>query len=472
MQINFFFNEYINNNIYNLNAYHIYDKRPGLTLFYQFLVKIPFMNYAVSLWLLQFIFLALSSIFFYEFVKKLYSEKISFVASIIYVISPYTINLARVIDIYPLMLLFYSLTNLFLIKYIKEGKNNFIFYSAISLIGLSMDLLYLTFIIPQTVYLLIFHQKDNKKIAILILSALVIFTALFAATNNYREQFFAKDVITKYEVFADNFPTSAFASLKLSFQELTRYGAVFFYSLFLILIIGLQELFKRKNLFVTFNLASNVVFFLLLIFPQFGVWTISHPETRNFLYIFYWLYIIAAIIIIKLIKKKWLKIFLIILFVGVIINHGFEFYHYYTISENQKGKYNIIEEAFIYDSLIFIYDEENKQAEWSSLKKYPINPFKIRALPTKNLSFVKNKGYYFEIFVYSNLIQYENHVIIFTKEHLTNEIRDSFTREFINAAKDEHDIIFVPICCNQTKIKELTSGLEEIKNGLYINKKE
>ena len=164
MQFNFFWNEYVNNNISNMYSYISLSLRPGATTIYNIFYNFEILNSPVMIWLFQFALLLICLVLYYKSISYLINESIAFLSSIFFILSPYTINLMKVIDFYPLILIWYTLSNLVFILYLKKKKPGYVYYlMIINLTGIILDFYFLTFILIQALYLLFQEKLGIKK---------------------------------------------------------------------------------------------------------------------------------------------------------------------------------------------------------------------------------------------------------------------------------------------------------------------
>lgn len=476
MQFNFFWNEYVNNSTSNIFTYLTYDTRPGWTLFFNLLFRIELLNNIGFFWIFQTFTVIFSLYLVYYSSNLILSDKVSLFATFLYAISPYTINLVKVLDFYAFTFVLFLLSNILFIKYIKTKQKRFFTYLVIlNLVSLFLDFTFFIFIIIQFLYLLYQKKTSYKKASFLILIALFLFVVFYSISDFQNYRFLRSDLISNYIELWETGPSFLITPLSITVKGLLKYN-FFFLPGILFLLIAKK---RQTNKFIFFNFIINVAFFLAVFFVQIYPFNVTHPITRMFIFVFYWVYLLIAQVTIP-IKKRWIKTVFSIIVVLIIATYVSHFFYYQNkINRVKTGEMFVsIYNEYSPEHIILFYNENHYEKEWSTLSQFSFNnPFLLKAKPTMDEveeinSLISEDFRYRHEHVnvfYNNLFQYDRYLIITLREHLDTEmLREQFVSEIINATLQVgNKIIFIPHCCN-IKIPENGEKMVVANHSIYI----
>jgi hypothetical protein len=266
--------------------------------------------------------------------------------------------------------------------------------------------------------------------------------------------------------------------LNLIIKELVFYHKLFFISFASIIILsslGIKKLYcVRKNIhirFVLFNILANIFFFIIVFYMQMESRGVYHPQTRFFVYIFYWVYILISMSIQPLLEKPLFKQILIFLLLIIVLSHLINYNIYKVIAQKESTDSKIFD--YIYSnyndsSIIFVYDERLYRPRWSTLKKFSFNnPFLLKAKYIKGdiyKSIYKNLDDEFQTIFYNNVFEYNQYIIITNRDIFGKVDKKAFSANIIDSInKSGYNLIFVPLCCNMGNISKLAKGMNKVQ---------
>ncbi len=321
---------------------------------YYYILTLPFFLFQgnpVGIIFSLIIIQSLSLLLFFQVGKKLSSVYLGISASMLYAISPRSIDYARWLSNASLVPFFSLLTLFFLLKVI-EKKNHYFYALALSaaiLVHLELlNLVFLIFIIP----LLIIHTKIKLSIKHALFSSILFVMCLSTfVVFDIRHQFImSKNIFASVQ--SGGFKTSLSDSMRETTErfteEVTKYvvpnvpmlaSYIFLTGVFLIVARGE----KKKVLFSPLFFWVGVPFFLL---------AFSRHSVLNHFFLFSSpaIFLIAALAIIQ--QKKYFTLLPIIIFCVVLLNN------YFTVRSLKPWGITIGQEKSVID---FIYNTSKRQ---------------------------------------------------------------------------------------------------------------
>jgi len=265
IQTVFFFNDFLNDAI-QTQVNNTLEARFGTYLFTVFLSKI--MNNIIFFWVVQSVLLLLSLLIFYKTITIYFDKKTAFFSSILFMVAPYVLQLARQFLMhYVLHLFLFVISNYLLIQYLKtEDKKYSINYLLISYLGIFVNNYYLIAVLSQCISLFIIGKK---KLSIFTLITSFIFQLLNTTVVRwfigYSSPRNALRFLSELPGFS-NFYHYLLFKLNIYFKAL---GGQFFILLFLLVIFNIkqfpkiiQKKFISVNFIGTFILTSSIFIYM------------------------------------------------------------------------------------------------------------------------------------------------------------------------------------------------------------------
>ncbi|MBN2368833.1 glycosyltransferase family 39 protein [Candidatus Woesearchaeota archaeon] len=387
-RLSIYFNEYINNNPANIYLGLSVD-RPLSTLFFRALFSVDLLNNALAVWLVQLAVILAAVFIYYKAVSAYLNKGIAFLSSLILILSPHVMNLSNLIDYYSLNFFFYTLSTYLFILYLKVPGHQKLYAVAIAdAIAFLFDHAFILFLFAQVGYLAMINRDriTRKTLSKAVIPA-IVFSA-FLITVIILKKDFISDV---YIMLITSHPYQQ--QIESSLYGLFGSNIVFmtFISVFsvLILISGLAG--KKKhftaNKLVLYNVLVNLGISLAIISVLYSPLGILHPGTRYFIYTWFWIAVLFAHNLDRLLKHRKIRYCLYAFVVLMVVSYCWESYGFRNLSEKVQGheRLSYIYENFSNDHIILVHDKNPRPtAGWESISRYSFkDKFSLRAWPSK-----------------------------------------------------------------------------------------
>jgi len=475
-----FFNDYSNDYFTsNIDKYDHIEDRIGV--YFYVIIVIELITSALSFWIFQSMLIILTLPIFYKTITLFLDKETALLASLLYIISPYNINLIK--DTHFILPLFvFSLSNLFLVKFLKGDEKSFIKYIITTFIGLFFNIFYLFGVVPQIIALFFFNKKKASYI-----TAFLTFLYQTLQTLTVRLILgFSSSRILKFQEFLPNY-SSIYSFLQ--HQKVIFVRSMFLYNIifsffYVILFINVKKIlnFSIKNHKIRFVSVNFVISLFLIILASLYMedYGIIYPGTKYFIFLSYWLVTLVAVYV-KRISKTRLTFFilLIILFSSLII-YGKETIDYtkkYNAGKEYGKVFDTIYKNYDKDYILIHSDIVKTPAHvWIPLSRYSFsNLFLLKGVPERNNSVLLKEmrkeypswmnpsvNWSTAWMIANNHYEYDGFYIVSNNAMLTPASRINFTYDLINSLKTQNQkFILILKCCKNDRYLELVEELEE-----------